>query len=53
MFLNYFNSIKVQLKHEIALSDEEFIIIFQFHKGTIKTRIPALLRRMFMMISIP
>ena len=36
MRLQYFNSIKVQLKHANKLQQYE-ITVFQFHKGTIKT----------------
>ena len=32
-----FNSIKVQLKHNVRREDDEEFHVFQFHKGTIKT----------------
>ena len=35
---SYFNSIKVRLKPYL-LADNQFILEFQFHKGTIKTRV--------------
>ena len=38
-----FNSIKVQLKQFDALVDFVFNL-FQFHKGTIKTLVPATLK---------
>ena len=36
-FLNYFNSIKVQLEPRAQYGDESVVSIFQFHKGTIRT----------------
>ena len=37
LLLNYFNSIKVQLKLILTLRLTKILLIFQFHKGTIKT----------------
>ena len=39
--LGYFNSIKVRLKHSFVLASKN-PIIFQFHKGTIKTSAPQI-----------
>ena len=43
-FFSYFNSIKVRLKQTINNSSGEFII-FQFHKGTIKTYAGMILKK--------
>ena len=33
----YFNSIKVQLEQEAGIDTLRFGLLFQFHKGTIRT----------------
>ena len=43
LLLNYFNSIKVQLKLILTLRLTKILLIFQFHKGTIKTVVLILL----------
>ena len=37
-FISYFNSIKVRLEHNEEMADMHLCLIFQFHKGTIRTQ---------------
>ena len=43
--LQHFNSIKVQLRHIDSNASTESAELFQFHKGTIKTKILLLLQK--------
>ena len=35
--MHYFNSIKVQLEHMVSFAQVALCLLFQFHKGTIRT----------------
>ena len=48
---NNFNSIKVQLKL-LSVRSGSFCMVFQFHKGTIKT-VPDTWKALLNLISIP
>ena len=37
LFMHYFNSIKVQLEHMVSFAQVALCLLFQFHKGTIRT----------------
>ena len=45
-FIKYFNSIKVRLER-LRLCDVEVVLIFQFHKGAIRTAQGVFVHRFF------